>query len=270
MKFRLLAGVAITAVMAGSAFAADMPLKAPPPVLAYDWSGFYLGGVIGGGWTRTDSSNPGLGIVGTLLNVPVVQTTDSSGFIGGVEGGERYQFGKLVIGWEADMTWGNMNDTSTTTFSPNGVPAGVFSLSRSISADTKWVGTATSTVGIAHDRWLVYGKAGVAWAKTDYTSNWTGTIGGAGFSAFSGTGSTSTSSQIGWTVGTGVEWAIWNNWSVKVEYDYLDFGTKTVAINGSFSGIGGGTLGASLPMDNNQHINQVKAGLNWHIMPNFW
>jgi outer membrane immunogenic protein len=42
--------VAVTAIMAGSAFAADMPLKAaPPPVLAYDWSGMYIGGVIGGG-----------------------------------------------------------------------------------------------------------------------------------------------------------------------------------------------------------------------------
>jgi outer membrane immunogenic protein len=80
MKFRLLAGIAITAIMAGSAFAADMPLRAPPPVLAYDWSGFYIGGVIGGGWTRTDISTPGL----SLLGVPVLQTTDSSSFIGGV------------------------------------------------------------------------------------------------------------------------------------------------------------------------------------------
>ena len=81
-------------------------MKAPPPVLAYDWSGFYIGGVIGGAWERTDTSDPGLGVLGTLLNVPVVQTTTGSGFIGGVEGGDRYQFGKLVVGWEADMTWG--------------------------------------------------------------------------------------------------------------------------------------------------------------------
>ena len=85
MKFRVLAGVAISAIMAGSAFAADMPLKAPPPVLAYDWSGFYIGGVIGGAWSRTDSSDPGLGLIGTLVNVPVIQTTNSSGFIGGMK-----------------------------------------------------------------------------------------------------------------------------------------------------------------------------------------
>jgi outer membrane immunogenic protein len=268
MKFKILAGVAVTAIMAGSAFAADMPLKAaPPPVLAYDWSGMYIGGVIGGDWTRTDTSTPGLGLVGILLGVPVVQTTDSSGFIGGIEGGDRYQFGKLVIGWEADMVWGNNNSTSVSSFSP--FPA-LLTVSRAISADTKWTGTATSTVGIAHDRWLIYGKAGVAWAKTDYTDNWVANVTGLGtVPVFSGAGSTSSSNQVGWTVGTGVEWAIWNNWSIKAEYDYLDFGTKTVAINGALlpSVV---NFPASLGLENTQHINQFKAGLNWHIAPNFW
>jgi len=277
MKFRLLTGISITAIMAGSAFAADMPLKAAPaPYVTYDWSGFYIGGVIGGGWTRTDTSTPGLGDAVTILGVPVVQTTDSSGFIGGIEGGDRYQFGKLVIGWEADMVWGNNNATSISSFSPT---PGLFTVSRAITADTKWVGTATSTVGIAHDRWLIYGKAGIAWAKTDYTDNWAIDITGAGagvigvgpgtFPLFSGTGSTSSSNQVGWTVGTGVEWAIWNNWSIKAEYDYLDFGNKTVAINGSvLPGIV--NFPASLGIENTQHINQFKFGVNWHIMPNLW
>ena len=263
MKFRLVSGIAITALMAGSAIAADMPLKAPPPVLAYDWSGFYIGGVIGGGWTRTETSTPGLGAV--LLGVPVLQTTDSSSFIGGVEGGDRYQFGKLVIGWEADMVWGSNNNATSTTAFGSGLVLAPGTVSRSLSADTKWAGTATSTVGIAHDRWLIYGKAGVAWAKTDYTDIWTI----AGAPLFSGTGSTSSSNQVGWTVGTGIEWAIWNNWSVKVEYDYLDFGQKTVAINGA---LGPGVTGfpVSLGLENTQHINQFKFGLNWHIMPNLW
>jgi outer membrane immunogenic protein len=262
MKFGLLAGIATCAMMAGSALAADLSVKAPPPLLAYDWSGLYIGGVIGGGWTNNDTSIPGLG--GLFLGAPVIQTTRNSSFIGGVEGGDRYQFGKLVIGWEADMVWGsNNNATSTTAFGSLDVPPGI--VSRSLSADTKWAGTATSTVGIARDRWLIYGKAGVAWAKTDFTDNWTV----AGVPLFSGTGSTSSSNQVGWTVGTGIEWAIWNNWSVKAEYDYLDFGNKTVAINGA---ILPGVVGfpASFGLENTQHINQFKAGLNWHIAPNFW
>ena len=271
MKFRVLAGAAISAVLAGSAFAADMPLKAPPPVLAYDWSGFYLGGVIGGAWTRTDTTD-NLGVIGAILGAPVVQTTDNSGFIGGIEGGDRYQFGKLVIGWEADMVWGNTNGTSTTTFGPSllGIPPGLLTFTRSITADTKWAGTATSTVGIAHDRWLIYGKAGVAWSKTDFTDNWNVNIVGIGLPLFSGTGSTSGSSQIGWTVGTGIEWAIWNNWSIKAEYDYLDFGNKTTAINGTILPGTVVAFPASFGLENTQHINQFKFGLNWHVAPNIW
>jgi outer membrane immunogenic protein len=196
------------------------------------------------------------------VNVPVIQTTTSSGFIGGIEGGDRYQFGKLVIGWEADWTWGNTNGTSTTTFGPFFAP-GI--LTRTLTADTKWTGTATSTVGIAHDRWLIYGKAGVAWAKTDYTDNWAIV----GFPLFTGTGSTNSSSQVGWTVGTGIEWAIWNNWSIKAEYDYLDFGNKTTAINGTILPTVF-PIPASFGNENTQHINQFKFGLNWHIAPNYW
>jgi outer membrane immunogenic protein len=270
MKFRVLAGAAISAVLAGSAFAADMPLKAPPPVLAYDWSGFYIGGVIGGGWSHVDSSDPGLGLIGTLINVPVIQTTTGSGFIGGIEGGDRYQFGKLVVGWEADMTWGNINGTSTTNFGPTllGIPPGLINFTRTIGANEKWTGTATSSVGIAHDRWLIYGKAGVAWAHFDYTDNWNLNIAGlVNFPIFAGTGS---ENRVGWTVGTGIEWAIWNNWSVKAEYDYLDFGNRTVAINGTVLPGTVVAFPASFGLENTIHVNQFKAGLNWHIAPNIW
>ena len=246
----------------GFGFRGGHAVEGAASVLAYDWSGFYIGGVIGGAWSRTDSSDPGLGLIGRLVNVPVIQTTNSSGFIGGIEGGDRYQFGKLVIGWEADWVWGNQNSTSTTTFGPVFAPA---ILTRAIGANTKWQGTATSTVGIAHDRWLIYGKAGVAWQKTDFTDNWAIV----GIPLFAGTGSTSDSSQIGWTVGTGIEWAIWNNWSIKAEYDYLDFGNKTVAINGNILP-GLVNLPASFGLENTQHINQLKFGLNWHIAPNIW
>jgi Outer membrane protein beta-barrel domain len=115
---------------------------------------------------------------------------------------------------------------------------------------------------IAHDRWLIYGKAGVAWNHTNYTDNWVG----GGVPHFSGTGS---ENRVGWTVGMGIEWAIWNNWSIKAEYDYLDFGNRTVAINGTvLPGIV--NFPASFGMENAQHINQFKAGLNWRILPNFW
>jgi hypothetical protein len=88
VKNMFAAGVAITAIMAaaGSVRAADLPFKAVAPIATYDWSGMYIGGVLGGAWGTNDFADPGLGIVGTAIGVPVIQTTNSSGFIGGVEG----------------------------------------------------------------------------------------------------------------------------------------------------------------------------------------
>jgi hypothetical protein len=161
MKFGLPSGIVITALMVRSAFAADMPLKAvPPPVLPYDWSGFYIGGVVGGAWANNDISDPGCGVCVlfsvplALLGAPAVQTTSSSGFIGGVEGGDRYQFGKLVVGWEADIAWGDMNGTSTASSGPPPIgpdKANPGHQNESITANTKWTATAVSTMGIAHD-----------------------------------------------------------------------------------------------------------------------
>ena len=113
VKKGLLAAAAVLG-MSGFAAAADMAVKAvaPAPYL-YDWSGIYVGGVVGGAWGTHDLSDPGLGIVGTLVGAPVVQTNNPSAFIGGVEIGSRYQFGKLVVGWEGDVTWGDINNTST-------------------------------------------------------------------------------------------------------------------------------------------------------------
>jgi len=258
VKQLLGAGLAACAIMAAaSAMAADMAVPAVAPVAVYDWSGLYGGGILGGAWATNDVSDPGLGIVGTGLGVPVIQTTNSNGFIGGIEGGSNYQFGKLVVGWEGDITWGNLNGTSTAAITGPLIPG--VTLSRSVTADTKWTATAASTLGIAHNNWLLYGKAGVAWANVSYTDNWSV----AGVGLFGGTGS---DNRVGWTVGTGVEWAVWNNWSVKAEYDYLDFGTKNVAINGTL--IGG--IGFAPGIQDHDHINQFKAGLNYKFMPNFW
>jgi outer membrane immunogenic protein len=272
MKFRLLAGAAIAAIMAGSAFAADMPLKAPPPVLAYDWSGFYIGGFVGGGWMHVDSSDPGYGVVGTLINFPVVQTTTGSAFIGGIEGGDRYQFGKLVVGWEADWAWGNINGTSTSSFGPPPIGPLTVNFNRVLNQTVKWTGTATSSVGIAHDRWLIYGKAGVAWAHLDDTDNSIVNVTLGPLAAttpfFSGLGG---ADRVGWTVGTGIEWAIWNNWSIKAEYDFIDFGNgKTTQVNGTVLPALGGGLPVAVGLQDNLHVQQAKFGINWHIMPNIW
>jgi outer membrane immunogenic protein len=262
VKKGLLAAAAVLG-MSGFAAAADMAVKAvaPAPYL-YDWSGIYVGGVVGGAWGTHDLSNTGLGIVGTILGSPVVQTNKPSAFIGGVEIGSRYQFGKLVVGWEGDVTWGDINNTSTLA---NAGPLLPGAFNRSLSTSVNWTGTGTATIGIAHNNWLLYGKAGAAVENVSYTENVNANIPALGIAGnvFSGTGSDK--NRVGWTVGTGIEWAFWQNWSVKAEYDYLDFGNRNVAINGSALGVP-----LQLGLQDNNHVNQFKAGLNYKFMPNFW
>ena len=259
MKHLVLATTFLVAAgMMAPAFAADMPLKAAPmPVASFDWSGIYIGGHIGGGWATNDISDPGLGIVGAILGVPTIQTTDSSGFLGGGQIGSNYQFGKLVIGWEGDASWSRINGTSTSTFVP--LIGGGGSFSRALASNTDWTATLTTRIGIAHDHTLFYGKAGTAIAHTNYTDTWTANPGGV---FFSGTGG---QTREGWTTGVGIEYAFTNNMSFKAEYDYMNFGSRTATINGSIAG-----APFSAGIQNNLQINVVKAGLNFRVMPNFW
>ena len=61
-------------------------------------------------------------------------------------------------------------------------------------------------------------KAVWLWSATDITlTTWTGIY---FFDA--------TENRIGWTAGAGVEWAFTPEWSVKLEYNYYGFGTKSV------------------------------------------
>jgi outer membrane immunogenic protein len=272
MKHISLGVLGVSAVLVASlssATAADLPFKAPPVVapVAYDWSGVYFGGNIGGGWSSNDFSDPGLAIVGTLLGVPVTQTVNSSGFLGGAQVGTNYQIGKLVVGVEGDWDWSRINGGNTTAFGPFLAPP---ILNRTLTADTDWTATATTRIGFAHDNWLFYGKAGGAWEHTKYSDTWAlgpglGPL--SGFPLFTGTGS---QTRPGWTVGTGVEYAFWNNWSAKLEYDFMDFGSNTDTISGRILPTVFGGIPASFGVQNNQQISEVKFGINYKFMPNFW
>ena len=80
MKKILLAGVAFTALIAGPAIAADLArpvYRAPVAVVAapaWNWTGFYIGGNLGGAWIDENvatTNTPGApGIFGYLQTSP--------------------------------------------------------------------------------------------------------------------------------------------------------------------------------------------------------
>ena len=215
----------ITALIGTPALAADMPLKAPPPPAPiYSWTGWYVGLNAGGAWTKTDvtaNADP----TGWLFETPFInasgsRTINGSSFIGGVQAGYNWQNGNYVVGFEADADWLNANGTS---FITQPVPANVCHCvggSMTQSAGETFFATARPRVGLVFDRTLVFATGGVAIAQVNSADSHTGVP--------PVTQSTSTSTtRMGWTVGGGLEYALWTNFSLKAEYLYADLGSWT-------------------------------------------
>ena len=57
--------------------------------------------------------------------------------------------------------------------------------------------------------------------------------------------------RVGWTAGASVEYAFAPQWSAKLEYNYMDFGSQNVSF----------TPGTSTDID--QQIHAVKFGINY-------
>lgn len=258
MKGLALIGAAIVTLAAGAAAAADMAAKAsqqPRPVAAYDWSGIYFGGHIGWAWQHTTFNDP-FGVVFGPSGPPV-RSVDPQGIFGGPQIGWNYQIGHFVVGNEVDVSFTSLKTDRTDSLfqAPAGpVPGG--SVTRTISTKTDWFGTATARLGFAWDGVLLYSKGGVAVAHFKYGVDDT-SISGPFTSVTSFRGS---DTRIGWTAGAGVEWAVWGNVSAKVEYDYLAFASKPVALDPA-PGFD------QLVVDVEHSIQVVKAGLNWRFGP---
>jgi outer membrane immunogenic protein len=237
-------GVAL--ISASSAFAADLPTRpvykaAPMAEALYDWSGLYVGGHIGYGWGRTDISDRTL--FGLFAGIPT-QRIDSDGFLGGVQAGWNYQFGRFVLGSEVTFSWSDINGSETSPFFVLG------NITRTSKMD--WVGTATTRLGVSiWDRTLVYSKIGAAWGHFKYNDNVS--VPGVG-SIYD---SSASETRTGWTVGTGIEWAFLGGWSAKAEYNYMDFGRRTV----DFASVG--PIPVNLDID--QRVSIVTVGLNYRF-----
>jgi outer membrane immunogenic protein len=254
--------------------------KAPAAAPAgYDWSGFYIGGHIGGGWTSTTFSDPGAQsvlytccfLIGDINNADPTSNQGGSGFIGGAQVGWMYQVGRLVIGADFDWSSVHLSGNGSRTFSS---PTGsTLSATEAYTLSTNWTATTTATVGLARDRWLLYTKAGVAWANDSYGLGVTGI--GEGFGAATPFSFASSAGQttIGWTVGVGLKWALTESLFVNVEYDYLDFGSKTQNLSGTFTPSPAASpamsTAATLNPSFGQSISEVKLGLNYKFVPGF-
>ena len=210
----------------------------------YSWAGPYIGAHVGYGWGRTtwdDDRSSSYQVSGTL---------------GGIQLGFNAQHGHLVLGVEADVSAASINgDTTYPSFfiNPNDT-------TNTLSSRIDWLGTATARLGFALDRWLVYGKAGVAWAHERHA-------GGSSFPAGAALAFDGHEWRSGLTAGGGVEVALLDRWSLKAEYDYINFSRGGVSMTGAISGgpFPAGPFSGALLVRQDLHV--VKLGANYHFAP---
>lgn len=242
-------------------FAADIPprvvTKAPAvaPVAYYNWTGCYLGGHAGWGWGRKDVSAGNINSIVTGNALFSGFRDEIDGFLGGVQAGCNYQVNpNWVFGIEGQWSWSNLKgDFFRDPFFSN---KGATPTPSTFSVRTDWLGTLAARFGYTWDRWMLYGKAGFAWAHDKYS--FAGII--LGTPVVIGDSETRT----GWMLGVGVEHAFWNNWSAKLEYNYMDFGNERVTLAGLALNPNL-TVPTSSTVDIDQRIHVVKIGLNYRF-----
>lgn len=275
---------AFALVLTGTASAADLAVKAPavPPVPVFSWSGIYIGISGGTGWgnkeytwdqdataaaiaaqqQNNNNTLPRLG--GTQGSHPI-----SGGFFGG-QLGANWQAGWVVLGIQADAYWADIEGHGSC------FDSGAFQtvgLSFACNDKVNAFGTVTGRVGAVVDRALIYAKGGWAWESGQHTFNATfpaSVNDGDNFRppvGFSG-GGTVNQSRGGWTFGAGVEYAVTQNWSAFVEYDYFDFGTKGVNSAYVVTTDEPRTFTVPFPANMTEKFNVVKVGLNYKL--NWW
>ena len=248
----LLASVGAIAI-AGPAFAADLASRAPPPVYlppppVFTWTGLYLGGQVGYAW----GTDP-IDVVDTVFGDRAFFNDKPSGVIGGAHAGYQIQFpgwnwfssSGVVIGLEGTADGTGLHGTRTSA-------TGVTMTTR---PDVQ--GSIRARLGLAWDRVLIYGTGGAAFSGI--TDGYSLRFPSFGTVPFLGVEDI-TKTRTGWTVGGGVEYALTNNWSIRVEYRYSDFGRSP---DFPFSPI---TFG-NVSFTHHLKENQVQAGFSYKFGP---
>ncbi len=167
-----------------------------------DWTGFYIGGKLGGAWSNVEWTH-------NLADFPTTSASVSpDGFAGGVIGGGNVQVGRWVFGAEVSFSGMDLSQTSQ----PNATDT--------FKAEISWLTTIEGRIGLSFDNYLVFAKGG--WAGGNAKLEMVTT---------SGTPATATETQFadGWTIGGGVELLCWSNVVLGLEYDYLDLSLSTAA-----------------------------------------
>jgi outer membrane immunogenic protein len=243
MLKKLLLASAASVLMMGAAQAAD--IEAPPAV--YDWTGGYIGIQGGYAWGKTDSEtelDPDFDAVDSLD----VDDFQANGFVGGAHIGYLLQSDSFVYGIEGDIEYADLKDKVDIDFT-DGVAVGDGG-----EAEKKidWLGSLRLRAGFAADRALFYATGGLAVGGVSLETDLSPVATGIGLS-----NDDYEKTKWGWTLGAGVEYAVTDALSARIEYRYTDLGKSDVRVEDADG------VGVDGETDNDFHA--VRAGLSWHF-----
>jgi outer membrane immunogenic protein len=224
--------IALFSTFAASAFAADMPVgpawSPPAAPVPFSWTGFYVGGIAGAAISRpqvnltvVDGPAPlySGGDIGRLQNVGSTKSSDVTGAFGG-RIGYNYQTGQYVWGLEGDFTSIRSKVTRFTTGNPFAGFVGFANFNSTVSTD--WVSTVRGRWGLAVDRVMLYATGGVAFGKVSFTNSYVGFSPAGAGNEFENSSASKT--QVGWTIGGGVDYCINTHWVLSLDYEHIDLG----------------------------------------------
>jgi opacity protein-like surface antigen len=231
--------------------------KAPPRAVAYDWTGFYAGAFTGAALGRSHWNFPTTdpNAVGSGLGYsPAV----AGGLLGGTLGYNK-QYDRWVLGVEGDIALSNASGGQSC--QPN-----IFdiTIAQNCNNTNQILATADARIGYTPwDRVLVYAKGGAAWTndKLNIPCNSDALL-LTNVSCFASSPTASnpfpqnlelSDRRFGGTVGAGFEIALTPAWSAKAEYDFLDFGSRSLTFSD-------GTL-----VTVKEYLSEVKVGVNYHF-----
>ena len=260
---------AVIAGFAPIAQAADLQRSVPPSAVApaYNWSGFYIGAHAGWGFAHN-----------RFRDIP--SGFESADFTadGGLAGGQigyNWQSGAWVFGLEGEGSFAHIRKGVFGAFCGGFQPLGCgfgggfcggfqnfgcvpgsglgcsgfqnFGCFGQLGARIEEMALLTGRIGHAWGPWLAFFKGGVAYAHERYVFNTPGVL-----------NTIVDGDRWGWTVGAGVEYGFSANWSAKLEYNFIDFGTERltfVAPIGVFA------------FDHTQRVHLAKFGINYRFAP---
>jgi len=213
-----------------------------------DWTGFYIGGKLGGAWSDISwNQDANVFTNGGAVPPGTEVSFGPSGFGGGIIGGGNAQVGHWVFGVELSYSGVDLSESMTSPFFP---------ATDTFTTKIDWLGTVEGRIGYSWSHWLLFGKGGWVGSNASLTL------------VNSATGVTSSTDEFvdGYTLGAGLEFITHSNIVLGIEYDYTNLNLSTAA-SCPLCPIGIVNGGAPQAISGNAQINAVMARASYLFVP---